>query len=122
MHGIHHLALRVSDCVGSARFYERAFGLREMRRIEDGGQIRAIWLSAFNTVLMLERSLRGRGLSEGSGHALIFPTDDLIAAEKRLRDLDIAVTDRTPFTLYVEDPDGHRAGFSAYRFNETTAW
>ena len=121
MHGIHHLALRVSDCAFSARFYQRAFGLREMRRIEDEGRILSIWLGAGDTVLMLERSLRGRGLSEGSGHALIFPTDDLIAAEKRLRDLDIAVTDRTPFTLYVEDPDGHRSGLSAYRFDETTS-
>ena len=121
MHGIHHLALRVSDCAGSARFYERAFGLSEMRRIEDDGQIHAIWLSAGDTVLMLERSLRGRGLSEGSGHVLIFPTDDLIAAEKRLRDLGFAITDRTPFTLYIEDPDGHRSGLSAYRFDETTS-
>ena len=119
MAGIHHLALRVSDCVASARFYERVFGLREIRRIESDAQVRAVWLRAGDTVLMLERSLRGAGLSEGSGHLLVFPAEDLAAAERRLRELGIPITDRTSSTLYVEDPDRHRAGLSAYRFDET---
>ena len=116
--GIHHVALRVKDCLASARFYERAFSLREVRRIEEAGSIRAVWLRAGDVVLMLERSIRGAGLGEGSGHVLIFPAVSLAEAERRLADLGIKVTDRTSSTLYVEDPDGHRAGLSAFRFDE----
>lgn len=121
MPGIHHIALRVKDCVASARFYGQAFGLPEIRRIEDHGEVRAVWLRAGETVLMVENSIRGTGGSEGSGHVLIFPVADLAAAEKRLRDLAIPIHDRTPSTLYVEDPDGHRTGVSTYGFDETAS-
>jgi lactoylglutathione lyase len=119
MTAIHHLALRVRDCEASARFYEQAFGLREIRRVEDGGDARAIWLRAGDVVLMLERSIRGAGHDEGSGHVLVFATESLSEAQRRLQKLGIAITDRTPSTLFVEDPDGHRAGLSVYRFDET---
>ncbi len=114
---IHHIALRVSDCVASMRFYVQAFELREIRRIEEGAAIRAIWLDARGTVLMLEKALRGTGPPQGSGHVLIFTVDDLQSAAGRLRDMGVAIVDRTPSTLYVEDPDGHRAGVSVHRFD-----
>jgi catechol 2,3-dioxygenase-like lactoylglutathione lyase family enzyme len=120
MDGIHHIALRVNDCVEAARFYEQACGLREVRRFLTDGEPRSIWLRAGSTVLMLERSIRGVGPDRGSGHILVFPVDDLAAAENRLRELGIAITDRTAATLFVSDPDGHRAGLSVYRFEETT--
>lgn len=119
MSGIHHVALRVQDCALSARFYEQAFGLREVRRVDSGPALRAVWLAAGETVLMLEHSLRGAGPGEGSGHVLVFPTPDLAAAEDRFKALGIEVTDRTASTLYVRDPDGHRAGVSTFRFAET---
>lgn len=118
---IHHIALRVRDCVASARFYEQAFLLHEVRRVESEGVLRAIWLRAGDTVVMLEHSIRGAGPAEGSGHVLIFPADDLAKAERRLADLGIAVVDRTLKTLYVRDPDGHRAGLSVHRFDETAS-
>lgn len=118
MTGIHHLALRVRDCAASARFYVEAFDLREVRRNEDQGGVRAIWLLAGDAVLMLERSIRGAGPADGSGHVLVFATSDLEASARRLHDLGIPVTDRTGSTLYVEDPDGHRAGVSCFRFDE----
>jgi len=116
MAGIHHIALRVRDCEASARFYEKAFGLREIRRIESDGRLRAVWLSAGETVVMLELSLRGDGPAEGSGHVLIFKTPDLAAAEAQFEALGIPVSDRTASTLYVSDPDGHRAGVSTFQF------
>jgi catechol 2,3-dioxygenase-like lactoylglutathione lyase family enzyme len=120
--GVHHIALRVRDCLASARFYEQAFGLFEIRRIEAEGEggPRAVWMQAGNTVLMLEHALRGDGPMEGSGHALIFPTPDLAAAEAKFASLGIRVTDRTPYTLYVRDPDGHRGGVSSFRFDQGT--
>jgi catechol 2,3-dioxygenase-like lactoylglutathione lyase family enzyme len=121
MADIHHIALRVSDCIASARFYERAFGTKEIRRIERAGQVRAVWLRAGDIVLMLELSLRGTGAASGSGHVLIFPTPDLVAAEERFKALGIEVSDRTASTLYVEDPDGHRSGVSTFRFDETAS-
>jgi catechol 2,3-dioxygenase-like lactoylglutathione lyase family enzyme len=121
MSGIHHVALRVSDCARSARFYEQAFGLREIRRAESKDGLRAVWLSAGGTVLMLERSLRGEGPGEGSGHVLIFPAADLAVAEERFKAMGVAVNDRTPSTLYVSDPDGHRAGVSTFRFGEAAS-
>mgnify|MGYP001221134504 CR=1 FL=1 len=119
MSGIHHIALRVKDCALSARFYEQAFGLREMRRVDSGEGLRAVWLGAGEIVLMLEHSLRGGGSPAGSGHVLIFETADLAAAEERFKALGVEVTDRTASTLYVRDPDGHRAGVSTFRFSET---
>jgi lactoylglutathione lyase len=118
MPGVHHIALRVADCDASARFYEQAFGLREIRRVESDGALRAVWLAAGETVLMLELSLRGDGPALGSGHVLIFPTPDLAAASARFKALGIEVSDRTASTLYVSDPDGHRAGVSTFRFAE----
>lgn len=121
MPGIHHVALRVSDCARSARFYERAFGLREIHRTESNDGLRAVWMSAGGTVLMLERALRGEGPGEGSGHVLIFEASDLAAAEERFTAMGVAVNDRTASTLYVSDPDGHRAGVSTFRFTEATS-
>ncbi len=63
---------------------------------------------------MLERSLRGAGPTEGSGHVLAFEVDDLAATERRLDELGIPITDRTEHTLYVQDPDGHRVGLTVY--------
>src|SRR5689334_23387298 len=100
---VHHFALRVRDCEIAARFYERAFGLREFRRQEAEGRLRAVWLDAGGVVLMLEHSLRGSGPSEGSGHVLIFETANLAEAERRFAALGIAVSDRTASTLYVSD-------------------
>jgi hypothetical protein len=52
---------------------------------------------------------------------IVFRTEDLSGAERRLRDSHIEVTDRTASTLYVEDPDGHRAGVSVFAFDGETS-
>ena len=117
MTGIHHIAIRVSDCALSAQFYEGAFALREISRVERDGELRAVWLQAGGAVLMLERSVRGEGPNSGSGHVLIFSVSDLAAAEDRFKQFGVRVFDRTTSTLYVQDPDGHRAGVSEHRFD-----
>jgi len=113
---IHHLALRVGDCERSLRFYGGVLGLPERRRQEDADGIRSIWLAAGEAVIMIERALRGHGPATGSGHVLSFAVDDLSAWEARLGAHGIAIDDRTPSTLYVSDPDGHRVGLSVYVF------
>jgi len=111
---IHHLALRVADCARSAAFYSGVLGLQEVRRSIGDGGIRAIWLQAEDTVLILEEELRGAGAESGSAHLVAFAVDDLGLWERRLEGARVAVTDRTPHTLYVTDPDGHRVGLTVF--------
>ena len=78
--------------------------------------MRAVWVAAGETVIMLERVLRGAGPDTGSGHVLAFAVDDLDAWRERLAAASIPIDDRTPQTLFIRDPDGHRVGLSVYAF------
>jgi catechol 2,3-dioxygenase-like lactoylglutathione lyase family enzyme len=112
---VHHVALRVADCERAVAFYGDLLGLPERRRLHEGTLLRAVWLEAGDTLLMLERSLRGTGAPEGSGHLLAFAVDDLAEWEERLARAGVPIDDRTAHTLYARDPDGHRVGFSDLR-------
>lgn len=111
---IHHVALRVADLERSLAFYGGVLGLAEARRFEEGGRVRSIWISVGGAVLMLEREIKSSSASEGSGHVLVFAVSDLAAWESRLAAAGVAIADRTPATLYVIDPDGHRVGLSVF--------
>jgi glyoxylase I family protein len=111
---VHHLALRVADCARSAAFYSGVLGFPEVRRFEDADAVRSIWLRAGDAILMLETVLRGAGPGAGSGHVLVFAVDALPAWEERLAAEGIAVDDRTAYTLYLRDPDGHRVGLTVF--------
>jgi catechol 2,3-dioxygenase-like lactoylglutathione lyase family enzyme len=118
---IHHVALRVADCTRAAEFYCALLGLPEMRRFAGEDGARAVWVRAGDGVIMLERSLKGAGVEKGSGHVLVFAVNDLTAWETRLQEAGVAIDDRTAYTLYVRDPDGHRVGLSVYRFDTAGA-
>jgi catechol 2,3-dioxygenase-like lactoylglutathione lyase family enzyme len=111
---IHHLALRVADPESSAAFYSGVLGLRVLRRVAGADGLRAIWLRAGTTILMLERELRGPGARRGSAHLVALAVEDLRGWRRRLRRAGIPVLDRTGHTLYVADPDGHRVGLTTY--------
>ena len=111
---VHHLALRVADCARAAAFYSGVLGFPEVRRFEEGDGVRSIWLRAGDAILMLETALRGAGPDAGSGHVLVFAVDALPAWEERLAAEGIAVDDRTAYTLYLRDPDGHRVGLTVF--------
>ncbi len=109
---IHHIALRVRDLEAAREFYCALLGLPEMKRDDS----RSIWLRAGDAVLMIERSLRGRGLEAGSGHVLALAVEDLALWEEKLKAAGIPIEDRTGETLFVRDPDGHRVALSVCRF------
>lgn len=111
---IHHLALRVSDCERAAAFYGGVLGLPELRRFEDAGRLRSIWLGAGDAVVMLEHGLRGRGPDVGSGHLLALAVESLAEWEARLSAAGVGIDDRTAHTIYVRDPDGHRVGLTVF--------
>lgn len=114
---MHHLALRVVDPDLSARFYVERLGLRELSRHAGAdGCPRAVWLALGDAVLMLERSLLPPGPTSGSAHVLVLGVDDLSAWEARLVAAGVAIVERTAFTVYLHDPDGHRLGLSTFRF------
>ena len=113
---LHHLALRVADCDRALAFYSGVLGLPEVRRLEKDGVVHAVWLAAGETVIMLERALRGAGPDAGSGHVLAFAADDLETWQERLSAAGIPVDDRTAQTLFIRDPDGHRVGLSVFEF------
>ena len=111
---VHHLALRVADCARAAAFYSGVLGFPEVRRFEEGDGVRSIWLRSGDAILMLETALRGAGPDAGSGHVLVFAVDALPAWEERLAAEGIAIDDRTSYTLYLRDPDGHRVGLTVF--------
>jgi glyoxylase I family protein len=119
---LHHLALRSADPERSARFYADVIGLREVRRAEEGGALRAVWMALDGAVLMIERALRApEAPSSGTGHVLALGVDDLAAWEAHLVGQGVNVVDRTTFTLFVLDPDGHRVALSTYPLDDVLA-
>jgi catechol 2,3-dioxygenase-like lactoylglutathione lyase family enzyme len=111
---IHHVALRVADPDASLAFYGGVLGLAEVRRWEEEGRVRSIWVRCGDAVLMLERAIRPTGPASGSGHVLVLEVASLAEWEGRLAGAGVPVDDRTEKTLYVFDPDGHRVGLTVF--------
>jgi catechol 2,3-dioxygenase-like lactoylglutathione lyase family enzyme len=109
---IHHIALRVRDLGAARKFYCGILGLQELKRDDS----RSLWLRAGDAVLMLERTLRGKGPEEGSGHVLALAAEELARWEEKLTASGVPIDDRTPHTLFVRDPDGHRVALSVFEF------
>ena len=111
---IHHFAIRVADPAASLAFYGGALRLPEVRRFHEGGAIRSIWVRAGDSVVMLEREIKGGGPATGSGHVLELEVDDLEGWVGRLERAGHRPIARTETTAYFADPDGHRVGLSVF--------
>ena len=118
---IHHVALRVRDPEASRAFYSGVLGLAELRRADQDGRLRAVWVRCGGAVLMLEREIKAAGPASGSGHVLVLEVEDLAAWEQRLAAAGLTVAARTEMTLYVLDPDGHRVGLTVFPRDQALA-
>lgn len=132
--GVHHLAIKVRDLAAAERFYVQVVGLRVLRRwpAADGGPgDRSVWLQLEpgdegGTFLALEtlsgaaggaaREEAGPGAPpERPGHHLVafrIGREQRAACEERLTAAGVAVTHRTDYTIYFNDPEGNRLGLS----------
>ena len=120
MPAFHHLAVRCADLAACERFYREVLGLPLLRRWPAaGGGDRSVWLAVGDGFLALERAEGPRGAPpSGDGApglhllALRIGAGERAAWEERLRAAGVAVTHRTPHTLYLRDPEGNRVGLS----------
>jgi catechol 2,3-dioxygenase-like lactoylglutathione lyase family enzyme len=111
---IHHVALRVADPEASLAFYSGVLGLPELRRMDEAGRVRSIWVQAGPCALMLERQIKGGGPATGSGHVLVLEVVDLDDWIGRLAQAGHRPLDRTESTVFFADPDGHRIGLTVF--------
>ena len=111
---IHHIALRVADPEVSVAFYSGVLGLPELRRMDEGGRVRSIWVQAGPCALMLEREIKGSGPATGSGHVLVLEVTDLDRWIARMDAASHRPLDRTASTVFFADPDGHRIGLTVF--------
>ena len=123
--GFHHLALQVRDLGAAERFYRDVLGLPVLRRwpARDGGPgERSVWLDAGDGgFIALEVVAGGLTAAEDADRAMR-PGLHLVALrieraargswERRLAAAGVPVESRSPFTLYVRDPEGNRLGLS----------
>ncbi|HVT06586.1 MAG TPA: VOC family protein [Polyangia bacterium] len=119
--GVHHVAIGVRDLPAVEAFYTSVLGLAVQRRwprADGGAGDRSVWLElgggAFLALELVEpaaadatRDARGYLMA-----ALVIGRADRAGWEARFAAAGVPVVRRTPYTLYVEDPEGNRVGLS----------
>jgi catechol 2,3-dioxygenase-like lactoylglutathione lyase family enzyme len=109
--GLTHIAIAVRDLDRAFRFYEQAFGVREVYR--DAGQIQ-FNTPGSNDVFVLEHDPARAGEAGGISHfgfRLVAP-DDIDAAVEEVVAAGATLVERGEFTAgepyaFVTDPDGY---------------
>jgi len=111
MFKIDHANINVFDLGKSIKFYEEAFGLKEIRRKEaDDGSFILVFLSDGDFKLeltWLKAMDRPYDLGDNESH-ICFRTDDYEAAHELHEKMGVICYENTGMGLYfVEDPDGY---------------
>jgi glyoxylase I family protein len=118
---VSHVAIAVRDLPACEAFYTSVLGLpvqRRWPRIQGGD--RSVWLDlGAGAFLALERAdspaAEPRPPGPVQGYVLLALTievGDRAAWEESLAASGVPVVRRTPYTIYVEDPEGNRIGLS----------
>jgi catechol 2,3-dioxygenase-like lactoylglutathione lyase family enzyme len=128
---VSHVAIAVRDLPACEEFYTSILGLPVQRRWPRiAGGDRSVWLDlGGGAFLALERA---DSVSAGprpavgptEGYILLALTigaGDRAAWEESLAASGVPVVKRTPYTLYVEDPEGNRIGLSHWPEPATNA-
>lgn len=119
--GVHHLAIGVRDLPAAEAFYTSVLGLpvqRRWPRADGAPGDRSVWLDlGGGAFLALERAEEPGGARAPASEgyllaALSIAHGERAAWEAWLASAGVAVVRRTPYTLYVEDPEGNRIGLS----------
>lgn len=126
---VHHVAILAHDVARVAAFYAEVLGLEAVAPPRSG----VAWFRVGGTLLMIEPSSAGVAMASDSldqtrerigarGHpggetglqvlALGIAPNTRASWRERLRAKGVEVTNETPFTLYVRDPEGNRVGLS----------
>lgn len=113
MFKLDHVNINVTDIEKSIAFYGKAFGLKEVRRInaDDGSYIIVfLWDGASDSRLELTwlKSMdRPYNLGDNESH-ICFATDDFEASYKLHKEMDAVCYENTNMGVYfVVDPDGY---------------
>lgn len=111
MFKIDHVNINVSDIDRSVKFYDEAFGLKEVKRkVADDNSFIIVFLSDGNFRLeltWLREMDRPYNLGDNESH-ICFKTDDYEAAHELHSKMGIICYENTKMGLYfIEDPDGY---------------
>lgn len=108
-----HTNFHVADLQKSLEFYDKALGLKELRRKETaGGDLTLVFLGDESTTHQLElthsKKKQGRyNLGDNEFH-LAFAVDDLESARALHKEMDCICYEKEPGGLYfINDPDGY---------------
>jgi catechol-2,3-dioxygenase len=115
--GVHHVAIRALDVAALARFYAGVFRFARLDEKHDDRGLRAVWLAAGVTIVMIERREPGEPAPDArSLDAIIFAiaADERAPLKRRLSRRRVAVEGETAYSLYLRDPEGRRVGASHY--------
>jgi catechol 2,3-dioxygenase-like lactoylglutathione lyase family enzyme len=118
--GLHHVALRCADLARCETFYRDVLGLPVLRRWPgEGSADRSVWLSAGAGFIALERAATGAsaGAFEDAPAGWQVVALGIARAERqrwetRLATAGVAVVRRTPYSLFLQDPEGNRVALS----------
>lgn len=118
MRAVHHLAIVVADLARAEQFWVEVVGLPVERRWDDDqGRPRSVWLSLDRGFLALERAgAAGQPRDDAAPGlhcvALAIGREERAAWEARLAAAGVPIERKSPYTLYVRDPDGTLVGLS----------
>ncbi|MGQ0507644.1 MAG: VOC family protein [Myxococcaceae bacterium] len=120
--GFHHLAIQVRDLERTAAFYRQVVGMPEqVRHTRPDGSVRSIWLTLPTGAFLALEQVTGSppeappfSHEQPGLHVLAFgiSRQDRPALLKELEAMKIPIVKQTRWTVYVQDPEGNRIGFS----------